>query len=343
MTLLAINANYLRRSRWALETLVLEDAGGRRVRKRVPAGVPAAGRVAELAARHHALAAADVPVALPRILATGEGWIDVEWIEGETELAVVERLLHDRQYGAAHAEMERVLELLDRFPQTETDPYEHGDFAAFFDPGRTWRTGEREHCLVPGLYDFGLGNVIRPSRGGLPVLVDWEWTFDFPVPVAFVRFVIVRNSADYLQPLLRALASPRLAARIFLDDALVPEPWARAAALDPATIARFVAWEAAFQDRVHLVHRPFTEHVIASEPERVASRRDENAGMLVARLMTALDIERARADELQRAVADRDGQLAWAARQLSDLSGVRHSAAHLARLVVARRARRGGG
>jgi hypothetical protein len=213
------------------------------------------------------------------------------------------------------------------------DPAGDAAFTALFDPGRAWTSGGAEPCLRPGLYDFGLGNLIHRPAGERDCLVDWEWTFDAPVPAAFVRFVLVRNTADYLQPLIRALTSPRLPGRIFVDDAVIPERWAELAGLTPDTVRRFVAYEAAFQQYLHVMHRPMEAHVLHADPERVTERRDVNAALLAERLRAEADAERARADELAQAVRDRDDQLAWAARRLSDLSGVRHSARHLAGLV----------
>ncbi len=189
---------------------MLERLGGGllRVRKRVPDGAPAdLAASLELLASHALLAAPRCRVRAPAVLATGPGWIDVAWVEGETSLGTLERLLLERRFEAAHAELEDVLGLLEVFPRCEADVSAPGEFAAVFDPAGAWSPGGLEPCLVPGIYDFGLGNLVRPAAGGPRVLVNWEWVFPWPVPLAFAQYVVVRHSAEYLQTLLRALTS----------------------------------------------------------------------------------------------------------------------------------------
>jgi hypothetical protein len=340
MTVLLAKSNLLRREPWRVETLIVEDEAGLHVVKRRPPGIgPAATaplQLGTLAERHARLAAAIDAFALPRILHAGEHELRLEHVAGQTSLAKLERCLYERRFAAAQAEIDGVLALLQELPGVLADPHDHAGFAAAFDPDdRAGRLGA-EPCILPGLYDFGLGNLVTPADGGPRVLVDWEWTLPWPMPVAFVRFVVVRNAAEYLQPLIRALTSDALPGLVFFDDVVIPEAWAVAAGLDPHAVRRFVAFEAAFQGWIHVMHRPVDQYVIHDEPRRITCRQDENATLLAERLGSELAAERREARVLREQLATRDIELLNTRRVLSDLDGVRFSVRHLRTLLVRR-------
>jgi hypothetical protein len=344
MTVLLAKSNLLRRAPWRLETLIVEDGDGLHVVKRGPSSADPAGRpprLGTLAERHAVLAAAAGDAfALPRILHAGERELRIEHVAGQTSLARLERRLCERRFAAAQGEIDDVLALLDQLPGVLADPHDDEGFAAAFDPdGRAGRAGV-ERCLMPGLYDFGLGNLVSPRDGGRRVLVDWEWTFPWPVPVAFVRFAVVRNAAEYLQPIIRALTGDALPGLIFFDDVVIPEGWALAAGLDPAGVRRLLAFETAFQDWIHVMHRPLELYEVHTEPRRVTRRQDENATLLSERLRSQLSGEGRTADRLRAQLAARDVELVNARRILADLDGVRYAARHLRELLRRRLPRR---
>jgi hypothetical protein len=336
VTVLLAKSNLLRRDPWRLETLIVDDGAGLHVVKRRPSGLPEVPpplRLGTLAERHARLSAATDAFALPRILDAGEQELHIEHVDGQTSLAQLERCLYERRFGAAQTEIDDVLALLEALPVVAADPHDDAGFVAAFDgDGLAGRRGA-EPCIVPGLYDFGLGNLLTPRDGGRRVLVDWEWTLPWPVPVAFVRFAIVRNAAEYLQPLIQALTSDALPGLILFDDIVIPEGWARSAGIEHADVRRFLALEAAFQDWIHLMHRPLDQYVVHPEPRRVTSRQDENAALLAERLEAQVAAQRREVDGLRERLATRDLELVNARRVLSDLDGVRYSARHLRELL----------
>lgn len=336
-TVLAARANHLRRAHAALETLVLDDGAGRlRVRKRVPSWAPAEGRVEALLAARQRVESSGARLRVPALLDRGDDFVDLEYAAGEPVLVRIERALLERRFDSASAVIGQVVALLETFPTEEVDPGTHPGFCEVFGKG----AAGPELCVVPGLYDFGLDNLVFGSHDQPPVLVDFEWAFPFVVPRKFVRWVGVRHTAEYLQPLVRALTSPALPGVVLFDDVVIPERWLIEAALDPADTRRFLAWECAFQGWLHIVHRRFDQHVVHENPGRVDARVDENAAGLLGRLenqmLAAGDEVRGLEHELEVArVEAREAQ-----RRLAELAGIRRSAVNLGRLV-ARKVRRG--
>jgi hypothetical protein len=340
VTVLLHKANELRRPAWRVETSIVDD-GGLRVVKRA-SGDPVDGELGTLAERHRRLSRAQQVVGLPRVLRSDATAVEVEYVAGETSLARLERCLYERRFAAAQLEIDTVLRLLRQMPAIDVDAYAADGFVAAFDPERRARGAPIETCLLPGLYDFGLGNLVISPGASQRIVVDWEWTFPWPVPLAFVGFVSIRNAAEYLQPLIRALTSEALPGLIFYDDVVIPEGWAQAAGLDRAGVRRFLALEASFQDWLHVMHHPFERYDIHPDPRRVTRRQDENAALLVNRLETELAATRAIADAALEQARAKDTELVASRRIQADLSGLRYSAAHLRRLVV-RRLRGDGG
>jgi hypothetical protein len=333
VTVLLHKANYLRRRPLWVETLIVQEDGELKVRKRLPApSVPLPTHLPEsLVERHARLSAAQSVIRLPALLEAGERELVIEHVAGETSLARIARCLQERRFGAAQAEVDAVLDLLAQLPGVDADPSADEGFRAIFggDAG-----GPVERCLLPGLYDFGLGNLVIPADPAAPrVLVDWEWTFPFPVPAAFVAWVMVRNTAEYLQPAIRAVCGPELPGLIYFDDVVIPEGWARAAGLDAAAVARFLALETAIQGWIHISHRPLERFAIHPEPRRVDARRDENATLLAARLRAEAAAAAEERDALARRVAEQEAELTAQRRVLADIDGVKYATRHTLRLV----------
>jgi hypothetical protein len=334
MTVLLHKANLLRRRHWQTETLIVEDNGALRALKRWPSAQgPAPGNLGTLTERHARLAEAQNVVGLPALLEVTDTELTVEYVAGQTSLGCVERCLYERRFAAAAAEVEEVLALLDRLPSLEVNPYDDERYVAALDPERRALGDGPERCLLPGLYDFGLGNLVVPDGGGPRVVVDWEWTTPWPVPAAFVGFVCVRNTAEYLQPMIRALTSAAFPGLVFFDDIIIPEAWARAAGLDATTVARFLAMEVSLQRWIHITHRPLERFVLHAEPKRVTERADENAALLAGRLRAELADERAQADALRGQALALEAELHAGRRMLADLGGARYATRHVARLL----------
>lgn len=338
MTVLLHKANFLRRREHWTETLIVEDGDALKVVKRLPGGDGGAAPPdlpETLAERHARLSAAQSVVRLPALLSVAPGEVVVEHVAGETSLARVERCLAERRFAAAQQEIDTVLALLRALPAVDADPAAAEGFRAIFDPDGAAPAGTgSERCLLPGLYDFGLGNLVIPADPGSPrVLVDWEWTFPFPVPVAFVAWVAIRNTAEYLQPMIRALCGTELPGLVFFDDVVVPAGWAAAGQFDPASVARFLALEVSIQRWIHVTHRPLDRYRVHPEPLPASERRDENATLLVARLERELAAARDERDVLRQRLDDAEVDLINQRRVLDDLDGIKFASKHVLRLA----------
>jgi hypothetical protein len=104
-------------------------------------------------------------------------------------------------------------------------------------------------CLSRGLLDLTPRNIL--VNGSRWIVIDNEWSFDFPVPMIFLLFRAIRELAMGLQREIRMCTSvSNPAVGIFarcLQTYYVPKDWAKHITTDEITLGRLLCWEMEFQ------------------------------------------------------------------------------------------------
>lgn len=119
----------------------------------------------------------------------------------------VERIMLDKVLAndeqAVLKIIKRFVVALDKLPSTKCIPTNDSQYKKIF--GNSF--DKRVECIVPGIVDLNLDNLIE-DKDGVWHLVDYEWTFDFPVPKDYLlgRMLLAFFILRY-QPLIRNLAA----------------------------------------------------------------------------------------------------------------------------------------
>lgn len=104
-------------------------------------------------------------------------------------------------------------------------------------------------CLSRGLLDLIPSNILVSSDKW--IVIDNEWSFDFPVPVAFVLFRAIRTLAISLQRDIRKATcrgNPALGMfKLGFSTYYVPSSWAKSIGDDYMKIFQMNQWEMGFQ------------------------------------------------------------------------------------------------
>lgn len=317
-------AKYSRERRPALqiETLIVEEAGRRRVEKRALA--PEGAEHLSAIQRSHA----DWPsggrlraVACERV---GER-IVFPFVEGESLDARLLRPLLAGDLPALLAEVSAYRDLLLPLASAEPAPFDPapGFADVFGEPAE--RPAVR---TLPGVLDLILDNLIA-DRDGIVWLIDAEWVFPFPVPLDHV----LHRALDLWAWKYREEAT----GVVTLDELLA------AAGVDPATGPLWKRLEGKFQQWVYGdgPHRFLSRYVKPQiEPEALLVERDELHAR-VAQLVGAL-AEREREiasfgsqlEAARKTAAEREGEIERALAELERRTvGLEERAALLARLL----------
>jgi hypothetical protein len=112
-------------------------------------------------------------------------------------------------------------------------------------------------CLSRGLLDLVPRNIL--VDGDRWIVMDHEWSFDFPAPMLFLLFRAVRELATSLQREIRiCTGSSNPAVGIFarnLETYYVPKDWAKYITTGETSLGRLLCWEMGFQWYVEGRHR----------------------------------------------------------------------------------------
>ena len=104
-------------------------------------------------------------------------------------------------------------------------------------------------CLCRGLLDLTPRNIL--VNGEHWIAIDFEWAFDFPIPVAFLLFRAIKETAVELQYEIRKHTSKtRSAIGIFaqgLRTYFLPQDWVKYISDTNISFAQMLRWELGFR------------------------------------------------------------------------------------------------
>ncbi|MBE0428408.1 MAG: glycosyltransferase family 2 protein [Thermoleophilia bacterium] len=189
-------------------------------------------------------------------------------------------------------------EILDRIP-TETTTLGNGEFEEYF--GKEKNGGSFE-CLRIGCLDLTLENIFQDGKDYC--LMDYEWTFEFPIPKNYViyRSLLLAYSKYFPNR---------------LNEILPFEEVAKEFGINSGEKELYLNFEWVFQNRTHKNVLPFNEYVSAHEPflqsrynfPTLADKHDQVAARLekeIAEKLQLMEKNNALQKEVQEAAGEID-------------------------------------
>lgn len=176
---------------FAIYTEICEEAGERVVYKR-PAKEAAEAHLAHLARMAEKLAALyeGTPIRINRCEQQGDA-LAFEYLEGETYEARVDAALEERGQDAA-------LQMIRDYMALALDPLQKEPFHSTDGFVQVFGSHPQlEGCEAAAFADIDLilSNLLCQSDGGYS-LIDYEWSFDFPIPLRYIRYRILHYYVD---------------------------------------------------------------------------------------------------------------------------------------------------
>lgn len=179
-----------RAPRFSIYTEILSDSEGRRIVRKRADSSRAEGHVRSILRSCEMLRGLydENMLQINRCEETAEG-IELEYLEGETWETSLDTVLEQEGPERFFEEMQRYLRLV--LPAGQLQPFRMTEeYRAVFGDVPQAAPDEKTYSSLP-VTDVDLipANVMRTAGGS--VLIDYEWTFDFPVPEEYVRYRIV--------------------------------------------------------------------------------------------------------------------------------------------------------
>ncbi|MCD7884588.1 MAG: hypothetical protein LUI87_12915 [Lachnospiraceae bacterium] len=174
-----------RAPQFCIRTDILEESGSRWIRK-IPVTAEAKTHVADLYNRYEALRQdlEDSPLRVNPCTISGDG-VSFPFCNGATLEARLDGLLEKGDTGTLVREIEKFFAMFAKRaePGCELLFRETADFSEVF--GHL-DLPETLYCRRVSDIDMVFANVMETENG--PELIDYEWTFLFPVPVKFIQY-----------------------------------------------------------------------------------------------------------------------------------------------------------
>lgn len=205
------------------------------------------------------------------IHATGPDYIDYEYFpEPSLEKRIEEALIH-RAFNTVFELYQTGISMVEKMPAKKINPYSAIEFTALFDPDKRWDTQSEELCVDPALYDLNFDNLIVRAPDDIWI-IDREWFFTFPVPVAFLKFRSTFYLASAVQFLLQTYVCKDFPLVEVYSGFYIPESWLSHIQLDYNNLPRFAAYMTSFQNTVNWQKIPSDSLVVPEERQRLTSR-----------------------------------------------------------------------
>ena len=223
-----VKFNSYRKPKFNMGTEIIHSENGYTVRKFAP---EKEGRefLKQLKRTHDLLVKSKLPLEVNDIKTIDEDTLEIEYIEGIT-------LLNELKSHALKNSKEGCLEvfksfskLLDQF--STKNEYLSEDFEKIFGKANK----EKYDVIIPGVLDLNLDNIIKDKNGNL-TLIDFEWTFEFPVPRRYI--------------LHRSIYGSYVALRDALSSVILIEDMEKEFGFTEEEIKTYLGWEIKFQNYV---------------------------------------------------------------------------------------------
>jgi len=171
--------------------------------------------------------------------------IEYEYVPFPSLLDIMTNHLRRKRFSEADDVFKSYVKRVQSLQQVRVFPE---DFVGFVVDGSCCRESEML-CLRRGVLDLIPRNIVLAHEEW--VVLDNEWSFDFPIPQVFVLFRAIRDTSIALQNEIRAAASKEVPVVNLLahgtHDIYVPRKWIGYMESESTSLRQMLRWECGFQ------------------------------------------------------------------------------------------------
>lgn len=273
MKIVYARGNYIKLPQFRLKTTIYQAENDYIVRKQAQTAASIA-HIQQLMDDEKTIEALFPYYSFVPIHETGSDYIDYEYFpEPSLEKRIEEALIH-RSFNTVFELFQTGINMIDKMPAKQQDLYASLEFPALFDPAKQWNTHSTELCVSPALYDLNFDNLIARAPDDIWI-IDREWFFTFPVPVAYLKFRSTFYLASAVQSLLQTYVCQEFPLIEVYQGIFIPESWLSYIKLDYNDLPRFAVYMISFQNTVNWQKIP-PNTLVVSEDRVALTSRSEN-------------------------------------------------------------------
>lgn len=188
-----------------------------------------------------------------KILAKKNNYIDFEYLNHSTLFSLIEKNLIERNFYKTEKYLNLFINLIKKQKILTYDLSKNALFNKIFNPYNEIKFN-KEKCLNLGIIDFNLENIVFNEKSNKFYLIDWEWTFDFPISLNFILFRSVYYLSAHLQLIIKTYCSESFPCIEILKDFYIPKIFFKKIKfLTPSLLKKYLMMENNFQNYVNYV------------------------------------------------------------------------------------------
>ena len=249
MNILYARGNYTKKPKFRIQTVIYREGNSYIVRKQAQ-NPEAKAAIQSLIKFDSRLESLFPNISFVPLQAQGDDWAEYEYIQAPTLERKIEESILARAFGRADELVSQGFNIIHRFPQKELDPYSQSGYRELFDQETMFQTGATEPCVNPVLFDLNLDNMLLLPEDDIRI-IDREWVFEFPVPVAFIKFQTLFYLSVGLQNIIRKFTCSAFPVIEVFRNMYIPKSWFDISGVGQTNISRWVAAMINFQNTVN--------------------------------------------------------------------------------------------
>lgn len=253
--------NYNRKKEFRIITKILKD-GNKFIVRKLAENPDSINHIQSIKKKYELLSQHKNIELIP-IQTEGEDYIDFEFVHGDTLDQLFEKALINKDFGQLTKILQTMNSIIDGMNIINANVYSKELFSTVFDPENKLKDVMIRKCIYPANLDSNLDNVLIDKNGKYKIF-DYEWVFDFPIEVNFIKFRYVFSLATRFQELIKQYVDEDFVAIKLHDNILVPVEWLKQINLsiekNADDIQRYIAFEVGFFNYAYYIKKSLDQN-----------------------------------------------------------------------------------
>lgn len=291
MKIIYARGNLNRKQKYLISTIICQNNNTKFVRKYASSS-EAVSQLLNLQNIYNTLSKiTEKNIYFPKIIDQKKNYIDFEYIDLPSLELIIEEAIISHQFEKSRNYLLIFKKIVSSIPTKLVDPYKNKGFIDIFDPKKNFDLNSKERCILPGLLDLNLDNLLYNSKNSSIYLIDWEWTYDFPISSNFVLFRSLFYLSYKLQSLITTFCSSNFPCFEVFNNFFIPVAWWNLFSFSQKDIEKFFIYENNFQNSVNSLQVDIDKTIFPNEKKDINKRISLNLNTYVQSLLPQKSLE----------------------------------------------------
>lgn len=267
MKILFAQGNLLRKEEFRIQTTIYEEKNNLFVKKEA-LSEKAFPHIKNMSKNYQILKKNGLN--LPKLIKGKKNKIILEYLNYSSIAKLIEISLYEKNFNRVKELANLIYIFINSLSQITTNPNKNEGFIKIFGKN-LFKSNKNIQCLKIGIVDLNADNILCDEKNNKFYLVDWEWCFEFPIPLEFILIRTFFYISLYLQSLLTISVNKTFPLYEVLKNFYMPKIFIDKLNLNPQKLQNFLLIEYHFQKYVNTYALPPNENYFLKKFSLVTS------------------------------------------------------------------------